>query len=193
MFYKIARFFCRILVNLVFKINITGLEHFPKDGAVIVYSNHKSNWDPILIGCALERPVFFMAKHELFKIPILRLIMKKVNAFPVKRQNADRNAIRTALNILKEEKVLGIFPEGTRNRSGKLMEPEQGIAFIAAKSRNTILVPVAIKGNYGLFSRVDLVFGKPKKLCFSNEKVTSKKRKQISRDLFFEIEKLMSL
>lgn len=193
MFYKLVRFFCRILINIIFDINIIGIDEFPKKGAVIVYSNHRSNWDPILIGCALERPVFFMAKHELFEIPILSFIIKKLNAFPVKRQKVDRKAIRTALNILKEGKVLGIFPEGTRNKSGRLIEPEQGIALIAAKSRNATLVPVAIRGNYKLFSKIDLIFGKPKKVFFTDEKITSKERKQISKELFREIEKLMSV
>lgn len=192
MFYKIVRFFCRILIKIIFKVNVTGITSFPKEGAVIVYSNHKSNWDPIMIACVLDRPVFFMAKHELFEIPILRLIMKKVNAFPVNREKVDRKAIRTALKILKEQKVLGIFPEGTRNKHGKLKDPQQGIALIAAKSKDSALVPVAIKGEYKLFSDINLVFGKPKKLVSSNEKITSKKRKQISKEIFNEVVKLMS-
>lgn len=170
-----------------------GTSSFPEKDAVIVYSNHKSNWDPIIIACALDRPVFFMAKQELFEIPILRFIMKKVNAFPVNREKADRKAIRTALKVLKEGKVLGIFPEGTRNKCGKLKNPQQGIAFIATKSRDAVLVPVAINGEYKLFSEINVVFGEPKKLSLPDGKVTSEKREQISKKIFKEVANLMSL
>lgn len=192
MFYKIARFFCRILIKLIFRVNVTGSDSFPEEGAVIVYSNHRSNWDPIMIACAIKRPVFFMAKHELFEIPVLRFIMKKVNAFPVNREKADRKAIRTALKVLKEKKVLGIFPEGTRSKCGKLKNPQQGIALIATRSRDAALVPVAIKGEYKLFSEINLVFGEPKKLSLPDEKVTSEERKQISKKIFKEVAKLIS-
>ena len=70
MFYNLAKFICSILIKVLFRIQVEGLENFPEEGAVIVYSNHKSWWDPVVVGCVLKRPIFFMAKKELFKIPV---------------------------------------------------------------------------------------------------------------------------
>ena len=120
MFYSFIRYLCNIIIHLKYKIELKGIDNFPKNGAVIVYSNHKSNWDPVIIGCLLKRPVFFMAKQELFRYPIFSFILRKLNAFPVNRGKPDRRAIRTALKVLEEEKVLGIFPEGTRSKDGTL-------------------------------------------------------------------------
>ena len=194
MFYSFIRYLCNIIIHLKYKIELKGIDNFPKNGAVIVYSNHKSNWDPVIIGCLLKRPVFFMAKQELFRYPIFSFIFRKLNAFPVSRGKPDRKAIRKALKILEEDKVLGIFPEGTRSKDGKLQEPEPGIALLAAKSSNVIMVPVAVKSNYKWFSPMKVNFGTPKNFNLYNpkgEKLNSRKLKQVSLELFNEVSKLM--
>lgn len=193
MLYNFAKFLCTIIISCMFKINVSGLEHFPEKGPVIVYSNHRSMWDPVILGCILKRPVYFMAKEELFKIPVFGLILKHINAFPVKRGMPDRSAIKKGLQVLSENHVLGIFPEGTRSKTGKLQEPEPGIAMIYLKSKNASIVPVAIKGNYKFFSNIDVVIGKPLKLEIFEEKVNSQRLKEISITIFNEVSKLMSL
>lgn len=177
----------------IFRIKTIGIERFPKEGAVIVYSNHKSMWDPVIIACLLKRPVFFMAKQELFKYSLLSIIFHKLNAFPVKRGMPDRKAIKRALEVLKEKKVLGIFPEGTRSKDGKPQEPEPGIALLAAKSIDVILVPVAIKGNYRFFSCLSVVFGEPINFddYYKLEKLNSQELKSISKDIFSRVSELM--
>lgn len=190
--YNIAKFVCNIVISILFRLDIKGLQYFPEKGPVIVYSNHKSMWDPIIIGCILKRPVYFMAKEELFKTPVFGFILKKINAFPVKRGSADRSAIKRCIQVLEANRVLGIFPEGTRSRTGELLEPEPGIAMIYAKSRNAIMIPVAIKGNYKWFSRIEVIIGKPINIQISEEKITSQKLKEISITIFKEVSKLMS-
>ncbi|MCR4430656.1 MAG: 1-acyl-sn-glycerol-3-phosphate acyltransferase [Tepidanaerobacteraceae bacterium] len=193
MLYSIAKFLCTIAISVLFKIRTTGMEHFPEKGPVIVYSNHRSMWDPVIIGCILKRPVYFMAKEELFKIPILGFILKNINAFPVKRGSADRNAIKRCIQVLKENKVLGIFPEGTRSRTGVLLDPEPGIAMIYTKCKNAVMVPVAIKGNYRWFSRVEVAIGKPIDIEITEDAINSRKLKEISITIFKEVSKLMSI
>jgi 1-acyl-sn-glycerol-3-phosphate acyltransferase len=191
--YNLAKFLCTLVISFLFRINTTGLEHFPEEGPVIIYSNHKSMWDPIIIGCILKRPVYFMAKEELFKIPVFGFILKHIHAFPVKRGMPDKSAIKRSLQVLAENHVLGIFPEGTRSKTGKLLEPEPGIAMIYLKSRNADIVPVAIKGSYRWFSRIDVVIGRPVKLEVAEEKINSQRLKEISINIFNEVSKLMSL
>lgn len=160
LFYKFARAIVRPIMFLLFRPRVEGLENFPMEGKTIVYSNHISLLDPILIGCVLPRQVFFMAKVELFKIPVLRTIIRHLGAFPVKRGSADLSAIKHSLQVLNEGKVFGIFPEGTRSKTGFLQSFSHGIASIAHKSRAKIL-PIAIVGQYRLFRPITVKIGKP--------------------------------
>ncbi len=110
MFYALIRGFLKIFL-LILGLKVEGLHNLPKKGPVIVAANHVSNWDPILVGVALSRPVHFMAKAELFQNVLLRAICRGLNAFPVQRGAADRNAIRQALEMLEAGEILGIFPK----------------------------------------------------------------------------------
>lgn len=191
MLYRIAKLLCKIILLIFFRIEVLGKENFPNNGPVIVYSNHKSFWDPILIGCMLDRTVNFMAKIELFKNPIFGFILRNLYAFPVNRGAPDRKAIRKALQVLKEGKVLGIFPEGTRSKDGMLKDPEPGIALFAIKTESLKLVPVAIKGNYKFFSKVQLIIGEPIVFENKNEKYSSEKINELSIELFKKVEQLL--
>ena len=141
--------FLRKLFRGVFRVGwrwkVKGLENFPMQGPVIVVSNHVSLADPIALGAALPRPIFFMAKEELFQYPVLGNICERLGAFPVRRGQADRNAIRRALELLEEGNVLGLFPEGSRSKTGELLKPQPGVAMIALKARVPV-VPVACRG-----------------------------------------------
>jgi len=143
---------------------VEGLENVPLEGPVIVACNHVSYWDPVLIGCALPRQVFFMAKDDLFEKPVLGFLIKKLGAFPVKRKQGDVSAIRKSLQILKENKVLGIFPEGTRSKSGAIQEALAGVVLIMEKSKAPIL-PLKVYGARGLLRQkrgnIGVIIGKP--------------------------------
>ena len=154
MFYGFVRFVVRVFFRLYFRWEVYGSQHLPPTGGVILASNHVSYLDPPLMGCAVDRPVHFMGKKELFGIPILSRVFRWLYAFPVERNGADRKAIRQALSILNSGEVLGIFPEGTRGDGSALLKPQPGTVLLALRSGAPI-VPMAIvcphygHGHYG--------------------------------------------
>lgn len=152
MFYNLLRLVVRLILQTVFRWRVRGLENLPASGGLIIASNHISNLDPPLIGCALplSRRIRFMAKIELFKNPAFRWMITALGAFPVRRGLADRNAIRTAIALLEGGEVVGIFPEGTRSRTGELGRAEAGMGMIAVKA-GVPVVPVAVTGTNKIF------------------------------------------
>ncbi|GAB6182195.1 lysophospholipid acyltransferase family protein [Desulfotomaculum defluvii] len=160
MFYILLRFIIRHILLFWRRWKIVGLENLPVDGGVLVVSNHVSNLDPVVVGCALTRRIHFMAKIELFRIPILNTIITLLGAFPIDREKSDRNAIRKALEHLKNGNVVGIFPEGTRSKTGELQKAHVGAAMLAVKGDVPIL-PVALIGTRGFFNKVIVKIGKP--------------------------------
>lgn len=159
--YSFGRTVCSSFFRVFYKVEIVGIENIPKEGSVILCCNHISNFDPPFLGSFLKhREIHFMAKAELFKMPIFGSLLRKIHAFPVKRGLADKNALRTALKLLKEGKVLGIFPEGTRSKTGELRKGLSGVGFFALKS-DAIVIPCAIIGSYKFFKPLKLVYGTP--------------------------------
>ena len=131
----------------LFRGSTTGLEHVPKDGPLVVASNHGSHLDPPLLGHALGRPVAFMAKAELFAIPLLGAVIRACGAYPVRRGASDRDAIRTATAKLEEGWATGVFLDGTRQANGRVNNPLPGAALLAARS-GAPLLPVAIVNSH---------------------------------------------
>ncbi|EAX46543.1 1-acyl-sn-glycerol-3-phosphate acyltransferases [Thermosinus carboxydivorans Nor1] len=164
--YSFLRWLLRLFFRLVFRWKVTGTANIPREGGVIIAANHVSLWDPPVIGCAMDRRISFMAKEELFAIPVFNWIIAKLGAFPVRRGAADRTAIRTAVAILEAGGVLGVFPEGTRSRTGKLGAAEPGVAMLALKTGAPI-VPCAVVGTNKVLRqgqwlpRFEVRFGKP--------------------------------
>ncbi|AIE60566.1 lysophospholipid acyltransferase family protein [Bacillus methanolicus] len=159
-FYSFAKFVVYRILKPIYRIQVIGIEHFPKDGGVLLCANHIDNLDPPIVGITAPRPVHFMAKAELFSVPVLGRIVRNLNAFPVKRGMSDREALRKGLSILKEGKVLGLFPEGTRSKTGELGKGLAGAGFFALRS-DAYIVPCAIIGPYKPFRSLKVVYGKP--------------------------------
>lgn len=164
MLYSFAKSLFKVILVLVGRYKITGQENLPKDGPVIVVCNHVSYWDPIILGCALDRQVHFMAKAELFSIPIFGSIVKRLGAFPIKRGHSDHKALRMAVRLLQGGKVLGVFPEGTRSKKGSLLPFRTGITMIAYKVGCPV-VPVGLINSKGVLlgwcRPVEVKIGKP--------------------------------
>ncbi|BDE06130.1 1-acyl-sn-glycerol-3-phosphate acyltransferase [Vulcanimicrobium alpinum] len=159
--YAAAKFAVTAIATALFRYRVIGAEKVPRDGGVIIAANHISNFDPPLLGIGVPRPVSYMAKKELFALPVLGPLLPHLNAFPVDRQAGGTAALRASLRMLKEGRCVGIFPEGGRNVSGT-NEEKAGAAFLAAASGAPV-VPAAIVGTRSLrpFRRITVVFGDP--------------------------------
>lgn len=140
--YGVVKATLRPLTRVLFDVKVSGEQNVPADGPLVVACNHRSYIDPPMLGTWFPRPIHFMAKQELFKIPILGSLITAVDAFPVNRDASDIGSMRRALRILKEGGVLGIFPEGTRNVSGEA--PYKGGAVLLASTARCPIIPVAM-------------------------------------------------
>lgn len=144
LFYTLCKKSLNIIPTIWCNIKYEGLENIPKSGAYIIVSNHRTNFDPSLIGAKISRQIFFMAKKELFKNKLLAVILKNLGTFPVERGSKDDDAMRQALNILSKGEILFMFPEGTRSKTGELLKFKSGASLIALESKVNIL-PAVIK------------------------------------------------
>ncbi|MGI8729733.1 MAG: 1-acylglycerol-3-phosphate O-acyltransferase [Solirubrobacteraceae bacterium] len=131
---------------LYFRMRRIGRQHIPATGGLIIAANHRSFLDPFVIGTLVRRPVYFVAKRELFKRPLVAWWLSSLGAFPVDRGNGDRDAMDTARRILERGDCVVIFPEGTRTRPGGLDTPKRGVGRLALETGAPI-VPVAIIGS----------------------------------------------
>lgn len=156
--------------KVLFRLSASGQECFKKlQGGAIIASNHKSYLDPIVLGLTTPRHIAFMAKSELFAYPIFGQLIKALYAFPVERGKVDKQALRYALEALKKNQFLGIFPEGTRIKKDLISPFMPGLALLVSLS-NAPVIPAAIVGTdrvwrkWGLlpfFSKIRVVYGEP--------------------------------
>lgn len=137
------------ILHFYFRSNVYGIENVPKQGPLVIVSNHASDLDPPIVSVCMRRPVAYMAKEELFDVPILKQVITLYGAYPVKRGSADRSAIRSAMNSLEQGWAVGIFLQGTRTSDGKITEPKLGAALIAGKAKVPLL-PVCIWGTHAV-------------------------------------------
>ncbi|MFD3165265.1 lysophospholipid acyltransferase family protein [Herpetosiphon sp. NSE202] len=144
--YHIVRFICRVLLGMRARLVVEGQEHLPTTGGYILASNHVSNWDPVAL--SLGSPghlIGALGKQELFELPILGRIASAVGGIPVRRGEADREALARCKAVLQSGQPLIILPEGTRSRSGELLEGKHGIIAMAQLA-NVPIVPAAVIG-----------------------------------------------
>ncbi|MBV8283435.1 MAG: 1-acyl-sn-glycerol-3-phosphate acyltransferase [Candidatus Eremiobacteraeota bacterium] len=147
----------------MWRAQASGTENVPRQGALIVACNHRSYLDPPGMGCFCPRRISYMAKKELFEIPVLGPLIRAVGAYPVDRQGSARAAIKRSLEVLEAGGTVGIFPEGTRNRDGSAA-PQTGVALLASLSGAPV-VPAHI-GSDGpsRLARMKVAFGPPMRL-----------------------------
>ncbi|HEV8673422.1 MAG TPA: lysophospholipid acyltransferase family protein [Methylomirabilota bacterium] len=166
------------LLRLVFGFRTTGTERVPAQGAVILAANHVSFLDPPVVGAGAPRPLDFMAKAELFRIPLLGPLIRALNAHPVEREGADAGALRHALLLLRQGRALLVFPEGTRGTPGTLGRGRPGAGMLAAHSEAPV-VPVYVRGTGEVLprgatrprrGRITVVYGAPLRFTRSRGK-----------------------
>ena len=148
----VSYFFVFPIFRFLLRGKTIGISNLPKTGGVVVVSNHGSHLDPPILGHALGRPVAFMAKSELFRIPILSFIISACGAYPVRRGAGDREALRTASDRLIEGWATGVFLDGTRQDNGRVNDPKAGAALLSARTGCPIL-PVAIVNSHRAFPK----------------------------------------
>jgi 1-acyl-sn-glycerol-3-phosphate acyltransferase len=149
MIYAVLRLGVRLLAHLVLgrRLRIEGMEHIPRRGPVLVVGNHVGTVEPALTGVFIPRlDVYYMAKSELFRTPLLGWLFARSHAFPVVRESPDRAALRFALKVLEDGHVLLVYPEGTRSWDGRLLGDTHGGAGLIARHSGALVAPVASWG-----------------------------------------------
>ncbi len=183
-FYNFICTLLRFLSKILYRVEITGQENIPNEGKVIIVANHKSFLDPIFMLVAVkQRRIIPVAKKELFDIPLLKGILKKLEVIPIDRANPGLNTIREILNQIKEGRILGIFPEGTRSSMDKFLPAKPGVGLFAAKTKS-IIIPMSIITKYRVFSKVRIVIGEPINMAEYYEK-------KIKKEEYAEMAQLM--
>jgi glycerol-3-phosphate dehydrogenase (NAD(P)+) len=140
-----ARWVIGTCILVFFRLRRLGREHIP-EGGVVLAANHRSFLDPFAIGCCIGRPIYFVAKQELFRNPLVGWFLNCLGAFPVRRGDADEESVHTALTLLGRGSAVVVFPEGTRVRAGSLGAPKRGVGRLALQSGAPV-VPIAITGS----------------------------------------------
>jgi 1-acyl-sn-glycerol-3-phosphate acyltransferase len=187
--YNLACFLSAIVFNVFFRSSYVGIENVPDKGAGLLCSNHLSILDMFLIGYKLKRKVHSIAKTELFKYRIGAYLMRNMGAFPIKRGQGDVKSIKASLDILQNDLIIGIFPEGTRNigvNKGRL-KAKPGAALLAIKSGAPI-IPVLIIGNFRIFTKLKVIYGKPYHIhAEPDKKYTNKELSALSAEIMGNI------
>jgi len=169
-------------------IRSVGLENIPNSGPILVAPLHISHLDPPAVACGMHRRLRFMAKEELFKHPLFGGLIASLGAFPVKREEIDRESIRMAIALLEEGEALLIFPEGTRGNGESIQEMSRGVEMLARRTKSPVM-PVGVIGtnivmpkgkSKGKKHPVVLAYGKP----FTYEEIATAPTERENREIF---------
>lgn len=163
--YRILRPIINGLFRFLYRPTIIGKENVPTNGRVVLCGNHTHNWDSAILITSTKRTVHFLAKDELFK-GFGKYFFKAMACIPVNRRQKDHNAMESAIKVLEQDEVIGIFPEGTFNRTDDIIMPFKYGAVSMANKTNSTLVPFSITGKYKIFKKnsITICFGKPYKI-----------------------------
>ena len=188
MFYSFIWYLCKIIAFFLGGITFVNRENIPKEGAFICAGNHRSSIDPFLIGLGMKRQMAFVAKDSLFKIPVIKHLLRWVNANPIDRSGSPKLVISKTVDILRTGKPIAIFPEGTRNKGVEyLMSFKKGAALLAIEA-GVPIIPVGIKNSSRTFGRKTVIYGNPIIPPEGNDKLS---RDALTQTLYDEILKLL--
>lgn len=184
-FYTFVCGLLRGLTKILYRVEVIGAENIPDEGNLIIISNHKSFLDPVFLVISVKnRRIVPIAKQELFKIPVVSWVIKKIDTIPVNRDNPSLSTFREVLNQINKGNVLGIFPEGTRCFGNEFLPAKPGVAMFAMKAKANV-VPMSIISTFRLFSKVKIVIDKPIDLSeYHNRKVKKDEYPDIAQKCF---------
>lgn len=191
LFCRVAVFLVKIWFAIMFKVEVVGKENIPTEGRAILCCNHYSNYDPFAAAIYLDRLPHYIGKKELFKNKLFTWALNEVGVFPIDRKIAmDMKAVKTALKVLKEDKILGIFAEGKRVKEGEEADAKGGVALFAMKG-NAAVIPCAISGKYGFRQHIRIEYGTPLTLDeFRGQKLTTELMGEITEVIMGRIEEM---
>ena len=188
-----------VIAKLLFHYKAVGGEHIPKRGNAILASNHASYLDPPLVGLGVWRRINYLSKKEVLSLPLISYLLKKFGTIPIDRDKMDRTALRSIYQLLRNNEILLMFPEGTRSYDGKLLEPKFGVGMIAYNTRVPV-IPVYINGSFDILPRnskfirlkpCSVYFGPPIDLkAYYNQKRSKEVYKEISEKIMEGIKTL---
>ena len=197
--YHFFHIMIRPIFKSFFKFQVFGSENVSPTGGVMLMINHASYLDPIFIGAAVSRNLHYMARSTLFKPGIIDKFLRSLNAFPVHLGSPDRTAIKRALQLLEDGNLLLIFPEGTRSIDGSLAKAQDGVGFMAYRTKANV-VPIYLSGTYKAWPRgskmiktakVTVSFGKPLDMSvYRNSEASREKYSKIGEDVMARIAEL---
>lgn len=191
--------FIRLAARVLLRVQTMGLEHMPASGAAILVTNHVNFIEPLLLYVLLPRQVTGLAKAELWGNPISRWVAQSWGSIPIRRGEIDLAAIRRALQVLQEGGVLGLAPEGTRSHDGRLRRGRAGVALLALRAPDTLILPVAVYGQEQFYPNlrrlrrtpVQVVMGQGFYVHVGEARVTHEMRQAISDEIMMQIASLL--
>ncbi len=191
MFYRAAYILVCNLFSLLFRISVSGRENIPQ-GAAIVCVNHTASSDPIFAAKGMTRrhQLFFMAKAELMRNPLARWVLRHLGVFAVERGKADMSAVKHALELLKENKKVAMFPEGTRVSADESADAKTGAVMLALRGQVPFLPVYVTPGHKKLFSKVKVIIGQPYRVETEGKRMNAEQYRVVAEELMERIRAL---
>ena len=187
---KIIKFILKLLVIIVYRPKIVGAENIEEGKPALICPNHVHALDSVAIVLMNKRTIRVLAKESLFKNPALRFLAYVFGVYPVKQGNKSMESMKVSLKLLKNNELLLIFPEGTRNGMAKGVRAKDGAIKLAAKSKAPI-IPVGVQGSFKPFTKVKINIGKPMNYDLTKEEINDKEKlRELTDSLMNEIVKL---
>ncbi len=183
--YRILRPIVCFLFKAIYRPNIIGKENIPKTGRIVICGNHTNMMDIPLLFCSTKRTIHFLAKDELFK-GLGKPFFYSMGCIPVNRRTKDKKSLASAIKVLEEDKVIGIFPEGTFNKTEDIIMPFKYGAVKMASVTDSYLVPFSITGNYHMFTKKKIT------ICFAKAyKIKGNDIEKANNELMDKVKKLI--
>ncbi|NLK88132.1 MAG: 1-acyl-sn-glycerol-3-phosphate acyltransferase [Clostridiaceae bacterium] len=183
---RAARIITSIVFKLLFRVDVINPEKVPQEGPALLCANHNTLLDMFFLGFRLKRWIHWMAKEELFRNPVAAYVLKKLGAFSVKRGTGDVSSIKSAYKLLEENKLVGIFPHGTRIDPSNIetVRVKPGAVMIAVNA-GVPIIPATVCGSYKLFSRMKVIFGDPFYIenKDKDKKLSKQEMSELSKDI----------